>query len=118
MGLPPWSMTLKGHDLMSLVTVSSSNRRPIKRLRILANDLSIHQGRFKTYLTSKTVFSGFIAAWFLAASPIKRSSLVNETKEGVVKEPCSLATTQLSLEGVHSGRRRGGRILISTLVPS
>jgi len=32
MGLPPWSMTLKGHDLMSLVTVSSSNRRPINRL--------------------------------------------------------------------------------------
>lgn len=32
MGLPPWSTTLKGHDLMSFVTVSSSNRRPIKRL--------------------------------------------------------------------------------------
>lgn len=30
--------------------------------------------------------------WFFAASPIRRSSLVNETKEGVVNEPCSLAT--------------------------
>ena len=35
---------------------------------------------------------GFMAAWFLAASPIRRSSAVKETKEGVVKEPCSLAT--------------------------
>ena len=52
-----------------------------------------------THLTSKTVFSGFIAAWFLAASPIKRSSLVKDTNEGVVKLPCSLA-------------------MISTLVPS
>jgi hypothetical protein len=31
-GLPPWSTTLNGHDLMSFVTVSSSNRRPIRRL--------------------------------------------------------------------------------------
>jgi hypothetical protein len=72
----------------------------------------------KTYLTSKTVFSGFIAAWFLAASPMRRSSLVKETKEGVVKEPCSLATTRLLLKYVHGVRRTGGRILISTLVPS
>lgn len=43
---------------------------------------------------SKMVFSGFIAAWFFAASPIRRSSLVNETKEGVVKLPCSLATAR------------------------
>jgi hypothetical protein len=33
MGLPPWSMTLKGHDWTSFLTVSSSNRRPIRRLR-------------------------------------------------------------------------------------
>jgi hypothetical protein len=50
------------------------------------------------------VFSGFIAAWFLAASPIRRSSLVKETKEGVVKLPCSLATTRALLDGGHSGR--------------
>jgi hypothetical protein len=41
---------------------------------------------------SKTVFWGFIAAWFFAASPIKRSDSVKETKEGVVKLPCSLST--------------------------
>lgn len=55
--------------------------------------------RGETYLTSKTVLMGFMAAWFLAASPINRSESVKETKEGVVKEPCSLA-------------------MISTLVPS
>ena len=33
---------------------------------------------------SKIVFFGFIAAWFFAASPIKRSFSVKETKEGVV----------------------------------
>jgi hypothetical protein len=41
---------------------------------------------------SKTVFSGFMAAKFFAASPIRRSSFVKETNEGVVKLPCSLAT--------------------------
>ncbi len=45
-----------------------------------------------THLISKIVFVGFIAAWFFAASPINRSWSVNETKEGVVKLPCSLAT--------------------------
>ena len=44
------------------------------------------------YLMSKIVFLGFIAAWFFAASPIKRSSSVKDTNEGVVKLPCSLAT--------------------------
>lgn len=53
----------------------------------------------ETHLASKTVFLGFMAALFLAASPIRRSLSVKETKEGVVKEPCSLA-------------------MISTLVPS
>jgi hypothetical protein len=38
------------------------------------------------------VLMGFIAAWFLAASPMRRSSAVKETKEGVVKLPCSFAT--------------------------
>ena len=46
----------------------------------------------RTYLISNIVFAGFIAAWFLAASPINRSSSVKETNEGVVKLPCSLAT--------------------------
>ena len=53
----------------------------------------------KPYLTSKTVLTGFMAAWFLAASPIRRSLSVKDTNEGVVKLPCSLA-------------------MISTLVPS
>jgi hypothetical protein len=32
-----------------------------------------------------------MAAWFLAASPIKRSFSLKETNDGVVKLPCSLA---------------------------
>ena len=44
-----------------------------------------------TYLASKIVFAGFMAAWFFAASPMRRSLSVKETKEGVVKLPCSLA---------------------------
>jgi hypothetical protein len=55
--------------------------------------------RSRTHLASKTVLAGFMAALFLAASPIRRSLSVKETKEGVVKEPCSLA-------------------MISTLLPS
>jgi hypothetical protein len=61
----------------------------------------------KTYLTSKTVFSGFIAAWFLAASPMRRSSLVKETKEGVVKEPCS--HTDFDIGALVVGDARVGR---------
>jgi hypothetical protein len=38
-------------------------------------------------LASKTVFLGFIAAWFLAASPMRRSSDENATYEGVVRLP-------------------------------
>ena len=49
----------------------------------------------KTDLMSKTVFTGFMAAWFFAASPMRRSSSVKETKEGVVKLPCSLATRRI-----------------------
>lgn len=42
-------------------------------------------------LTSKTVFSGLMVAWFLAASPIKRSFSVKATHEGVTLFPWSLA---------------------------
>ena len=43
------------------------------------------------------VLAGFIAAWFFAASPINRSCSVKETKDGVVKLPCSLATAVTQL---------------------
>jgi len=46
-----------------------SNLRPINRL------------------ASKTVFRGFMAAWFLAASPIRRSSVEKATYDGVVRFP-------------------------------
>jgi len=69
---------------------------------------------------SKTVFSGFIAAWFLAASPIKRSSAVKETKEGVVKLPCSFATVVVRSQTFIGYEEETARsnILISTLLPS
>merc|ERR1712216_680473 len=56
MGLPPLSTILYGSSFLSCCTVVSPYLRPIRRL------------------TSNTVFSGLIAAWFLAASPIRRSS--------------------------------------------
>ena len=40
---------------------------------------------------SKTVLAGFMATWFLAESPIRRSVSVKATKEGVVRLPWSLA---------------------------
>ena len=92
LGLPLASMILKGHDWMSFLTVSSSKRRPMRRLKFRQHVGFSEIPGMKSYLTSKTVFSGFIAAWFLAASPIRRSSEVKETNEGVVKLPCSLAT--------------------------
>jgi hypothetical protein len=75
--------------LDGLVVKSSSDETPRKT--------AVSIGKFsssirRTDLMSKTVLAGFIAAWFFAASPINRSSDVKETKEGVVKLPCSLAT--------------------------
>ena len=67
------------------------------------------------YLISKIVFAGFIAAWFFADSPINRSSSVKETKDGVVKLPCSFATRQtLGLPQA----KDVVNVLISTFVPS
>jgi hypothetical protein len=97
-------MILKGHDSISFLTVGSSKRRPMRRLRgyqvskTVIPMMGLERPRH-THLASKTVLRGFMAALFLAASPIKRSLSVKETKEGVVKEPCSLA-------------------MISTLLPS
>ena len=33
LGLPPSSITLKGHDSISFLTVGSSKRRPMRRLK-------------------------------------------------------------------------------------
>jgi hypothetical protein len=43
---------------------------------------------------------------------------VNETKEGVVKLPCSLATARTKVRRCTCHWRRARHILISTLVPS
>ena len=58
---------------MSDCVAESVKRRPIRRF------------------ASNTVFVGFIAHWFLAASPIIRSKSVNATNDGVVRLPWSLA---------------------------
>jgi hypothetical protein len=62
------------------------------------------------------VLVGFIAAWFFAASPIKRSSGVKDMKDGVVKFPCSLATFYELVEMRDSPSMED--VLISTLLPS
>jgi hypothetical protein len=79
-----------GLDILldGFVVESSPDEAPAKK-RSVSNFFDTLQ---RTNLMSKTVLAGFIAAWFFAASPINRSSGVKETKEGVVKLPCSLAT--------------------------
>ena len=62
-------MTSKDQCFMSDWTAESSNLRPMRRL------------------ASKTEFEGFMATWFLAASPIKRSESVKATYDGVVRLP-------------------------------
>jgi hypothetical protein len=42
-------------------------------------------------LASNTVLTGFIAAWFFAASPMSLSVSENATYDGVVRLPWSLA---------------------------
>ena len=57
-------------------------------------------------LASKTVLRGFIAAWFFAASPIKRSSAEKATYEGVVRFPSGSAVSPVIwvLSGATHGR--------------
>uniref|UniRef100_A0A0E9R6U8 Uncharacterized protein n=1 Tax=Anguilla anguilla TaxID=7936 RepID=A0A0E9R6U8_ANGAN len=61
LGFPPLLTTLKGQCFISDCTTGSSNLLPIKRL------------------ASKTVLLGFMATWFLAASPISLSVSVKAT---------------------------------------
>ena len=69
---------------MSACTDFSLNLRPISRL------------------TSKTVFSGLIVAWFFAASPMRRSPLLSHaTYDGVIRLPCEDAR-----ETAEGARRR------------
>lgn len=118
-GAPSRSTILKGQDSMSFLTVSSSNLRPMRRLETVSRYVYPQSDFSEAYLTSKTVFAGFMAAWFLAASPMRRSSGVKETNEGVVKLPCSLATAKICGEHGGDGAASGGlHVLISTLVPS
>lgn len=118
-GAPSRSTILKGQDSMSFLTVSSSNLRPMRRLETVSRCVYPRSDFSEAYLTSKTVFAGFMAAWFLAASPMRRSSGVKETNEGVVKLPCSLATAKICGEHGGDGAASGGlHVLISTLVPS
>uniref|UniRef100_A0A0A9E4N8 Uncharacterized protein n=1 Tax=Arundo donax TaxID=35708 RepID=A0A0A9E4N8_ARUDO len=73
-GLSPGpATTLNGHSFMSLCTDGSENLLPINRF------------------ASKTVLVGFMATWFLAASPMSRSVSVKATYDGVVRFPWSLA---------------------------
>ncbi|GET90209.1 heat-shock protein hsp70, putative [Leishmania tarentolae] len=69
----PFVVTLNGQCFMSACTTESLNLRPIRRL------------------ASNTVLCGFIATWFFAASPIRRSESVNATYDGVVRLPWSFA---------------------------
>ena len=66
-------LTLNGQSLMSAWTCGSEYLRPMRRF------------------ASNTVLTGFIAVWFFAASPMRRSESVNATYEGVVRAPMSLA---------------------------
>ena len=75
-----------------LILVSATDQTPVQTI---SSAVQLIESLEIAYLTSKTVLAGFMAAWFFAASPIKRSSLVKETKDGVVKLPCSLATGKI-----------------------
>merc|ERR1712093_555224 len=73
LGVSLSEMILKGQCLASDCTTGSEYLRPMRRL------------------ASKIVFRGFMAHWFLAASPMRRSVSVKATYEGVVRLPWSLA---------------------------
>merc|ERR1719240_1500162 len=73
-GLPPTpDVTLNGQCFMSLWTALSVNFRPMRRF------------------ASKTVLKAFMATWFFAASPMRRSVSLKATYDGVVRLPWSLA---------------------------
>ena len=86
-------MTLKGKCFKSACTSGSANLRPIRRLasKTLEKEVSIDASRRVQIKKVTYVLCGFIATWFLAASPIKRSESENETYDGVVRLPWSFA---------------------------
>ena len=61
LGFPASLVTVNGQCFMSACTTASLNFRPIRRL------------------ASNTVLVGFMATWFLAASPMSLSVSVNAT---------------------------------------
>src|SRR5215475_7596548 len=70
---------LKGTSDISLATIGSSKRRPIRRL------------------TEYSVLSGLVTAWRLAAWPTRRSPLsAKATMEGVVRAPSEFSITLVS----------------------
>mmetsp|Transcript_4680 Transcript_4680/g.6924 ORF Transcript_4680/g.6924 Transcript_4680/m.6924 type:complete len:223 (+) Transcript_4680:1006-1674(+) len=73
-GLSPGpGITVNGQCFMSAFTASSANLRPMRRF------------------ASNTVLVAFMATWFLAASPMRRSVSLKATYEGVVRLPWSFA---------------------------
>merc|ERR1719230_1507751 len=83
-GLSSLLMISYGSSFLSACTDLSMYLRPMSRL------------------TSKTVFSGLMVAWFLAASPMRRSpELSHATYDGVMRLPCGC------LMVTHPARQRG-----------
>jgi hypothetical protein len=119
MGLPFWSTTLKGHDWMSLRTISSSNRRPINRLRIVStwgsktasrhcgDVLDIEDGVLRVHSS------------LVLGRLTNQTLLARERDEGGGGEATLLVGNYTGTVRRRSWRAgAGGRILISTLVPS
>lgn len=100
-GLPSGPLrTVNGQCFMSIWTEVSSNLRPIN------------------LLASKTVLRGFIATWFLAASPIRRSVSVKPTYEGVVLLPWSFAMISTRSFCQTPTQLQHNRMLASTTQPA
>lgn len=82
-GLPALSTILKGKCFMSAWTSLSANLRPMRRLASKTlgyKDTKVRSGLIKSLCAVATyVLWGFMATWFLAASPMRRSLSEKDT---------------------------------------
>jgi hypothetical protein len=117
MGLPPWSMTLKGHDCTSFLTVSSSNRRPINRLGLSAYFVPLCQRLTNVLDIEDSIFR--VHSSLVLGRLTDQTLLARKGYEGGGgKATLLVGDYQLLLDIGHGGGKEDVRILISTLVPS
>src|SRR5258706_10771002 len=99
-----WSQSGDG---VETVGRTHSKRRPMRRFASKTAKEAIKYGKNSRRVghEADALFFGFMAAWFFAASPMRRSSLEKATYEGVVRLPSEVVSVSREMVPVIPGIR-------------